>query len=95
MVRASWHGAVIAESDATTVVEGNHYFPRDAVNAQYLQASDTHTTCPWKGEASYYSVVVDGDVNADAAWYYPSPKPEAAQITDHLAFWKGVEVTQG
>lgn len=92
MVRAQWNGAVIAESDATVVVEGNHYFPPDAVNREFLRVSDDHTTCAWKGVASYYDVVVDGDVNAGAAWYYPSPKPAAAEITDHVAFWRGVSV---
>jgi uncharacterized protein (DUF427 family) len=92
MVKASWNGAVIAESDATVVVDGNHYFPRAAVHAQYLVASDTHTTCGWKGVASYYSLSVAGAANPDAAWYYPEPKPAAAEITDRIAFWKGVEV---
>lgn len=92
MVRATWNGVVVAESDATVVVEGNHYFPPDAVRREHLRESDTQTTCPWKGLASYYDVVADGAVNADAAWYYPSPKPEAAQIVDHVAFWRGVDV---
>jgi uncharacterized protein (DUF427 family) len=92
MVKASWNGAVIAESDATVVVEGNHYFPRSDVNAQYLVASSTHTTCHWKGVASYYSLSVDGATNSDAAWYYPETKDAAAEIKDRIAFWKGVEV---
>lgn len=92
MVKAVWNGAVIAESDATVVVEGNHYFPRSAVYSAYLTASSTHTTCPWKGVASYYSLSVDGATNPDAAWYYPEPKSAAAEITDRIAFWKGVEV---
>lgn len=92
MVKAMWNGAVIAESDDTVVVDGNHYFPRADVHAQYLVASSTHTTCGWKGVASYYSLSVDGAANPDAAWYYPEPKSAAAQITDHIAFWKGVEV---
>jgi uncharacterized protein (DUF427 family) len=92
MPKASWNGVTIAESDATVVVEGNHYFPRDSVDADVLRGSETHTTCPWKGEASYFTLEVDGAQNTDAAWYYPEPKPEAAQIRDHVAFWKGVEV---
>ena len=91
-MRAIWNGAVLAESDKTIVVEGNHYFPPDAVNGDYLQESSTHTTCPWKGLASYYNVEVDGQVNRDAAWYYPSPKPAASHIKDHVAFWRGVSV---
>ena len=92
MVKAMWNGAVIAESDATVVVEGNHYFPRKDVRADYLVASDTHTTCGWKGVASYHSLSVDGATNPDAAWYYPEPKDAAAEIRDRIAFWKGVEV---
>lgn len=93
MTKAVWNGAVIAQSDATVVVEGNQYFPPDSVAREYLTGSDTHTTCPWKGEASYYSLVVDGRTNTDAAWYYPAPKDAAAEIRDHVAFWKGVEIT--
>ena len=92
MPKAVWNGTTIADSDQTKVVEGNHYFPADAVDQQYLSASDTHSVCGWKGTASYYNVVVDGETNSDAAWYYPDPKPEAANIKDHVAFWKGVEV---
>jgi uncharacterized protein (DUF427 family) len=92
MVQARWNGAVIARSDDTVVVEGNHYFPADAVDAGFLRPSDTHTTCPWKGEASYYSLVVDGKENRDAAWYYPETKPAADEIRGRIAFWKGVEV---
>ena len=92
MPRATWNGKVIAESDRTEVVEGNHYFPPDAVRSEYLRPSDTHTTCPWKGVASYYTLEVDGQHNADAAWYYPEPKDAASQIKDHVAFWKGVTV---
>jgi uncharacterized protein (DUF427 family) len=95
MVRATWNGAVIAESDKTVIVEGNHYFPRSAVKAEYLRESDTHTTCPWKGLASYYSIEVNGEVNKDAAWYYPTPKDAAKHITDHIAFWRGVKVESG
>ena len=91
-VRATWNGTVIAESDRTVVVEGNHYFPAGDVRAGVLAPSDSHTICPWKGEASYYDVVVDGQRNADAAWYYPDPKPAAEEITDRVAFWRGVEV---
>jgi uncharacterized protein (DUF427 family) len=93
VAKAVWNGATLAQSDDTVVVEGNHYFPPGAVNRDHLIDSATHTTCPWKGEASYYSVVVDGRRNDDAAWYYPQPKPAAAQIKDHVAFWRGVEVT--
>lgn len=92
MVEARWNGAVIARSEDTVVVEGNHYFPRAAVRSEYLTASSTHTTCPWKGVASYYSLSVDGATNPDAAWYYPEPKSAAAEIKDRIAFWKGVEV---
>jgi uncharacterized protein (DUF427 family) len=91
-MRAVWHNTVLAESDDTIVVEGNHYFPPDSVRREYFRLSATHTTCPWKGEASYYDVVVDGEVNKDAAWYYPEPKDAAAEIKEHIAFWKGVRV---
>ena len=93
MATATWNGATIAHSDDTVIVEGNHYFPADAVQADYLEASDHTSVCPWKGTASYYTLVVDGAENPDAAWYYPEPKPEAEQIRDRVAFWKGVEVT--
>jgi uncharacterized protein (DUF427 family) len=92
MVTARWNGAVVAESHDTVVVEGNHYFPREAVDAALLRDSDSHTTCPWKGVASYHTLVVDGTENPNAAWYYPEPKPAAAEIKDRIAFWKGVEV---
>ena len=92
MVTARWNGAVVAESDDTVVVEGNHYFPRDAVNPALLRDSNSHTVCPWKGTASYYTLAVDGAENRNAAWYYPDPKPAAAEIRDRIAFWKGVEV---
>jgi uncharacterized protein (DUF427 family) len=91
-MKAIWNGAVIAQSDDTVVVEGNHYFPADAVDQSVLRESDTHSVCPWKGTASYRSIEVDGVTNADAAWYYPQPKDAAAQIRDRLAFWKGVTV---
>ena len=94
-VRALWHGIVLAESDDTVVVEGNHYFPADSLTREYFSDSDTHTVCGWKGLASYYSVEVDGAKNADAAWYYPDPKPEAESVRDRVAFWKGVEVVAG
>lgn len=93
MAIASWNGVVLAESDDTILVEGNHYFPRDSVNDEYLEESDTHTRCFWKGLASYYDVVVDGRTNTNAAWYYPSPSKAASQIEDRIAFWHGVEVT--
>ena len=94
MPKAIWNGTVIAESDDTVVVEGNHYFPQSAVKAGVeLADSSTTTVCPWKGTASYKTVVVDGQTNADAAWYYPAPKDAAANIKDRLAFWKGVTVT--
>ncbi|MGH7803652.1 MAG: DUF427 domain-containing protein [Candidatus Binatia bacterium] len=93
MARATWKGTVIAESDRTIVVEGNHYFPPDAVRKAHFHPSETHTVCSWKGTASYYDVVVDGEVNKDAAWYYPTPKDAAKEIADHVAFWRGVEVS--
>lgn len=92
MPKAIWNGTVLAESDHTEIVEGNHYFPADTIKSEYFQESSTHTTCPWKGVASYYSIVVDGQTNKDAAWYYPTPKDAAKNITDHVAFWKGVKV---
>ena len=92
MAKAIWNGQVLAESNKTIIVEGNHYFPPDAVNDTYFRPSSTHTTCPWKGVASYYDVVVDGQVNKDAAWYYPTPKSAARNITGHIAFWRGVQV---
>jgi len=93
MVKAVWNGETIAESDKTVVVEGNHYFPAEAVKPSALRPSATHSTCPWKGEASYYSVVVNGQENKDAAWFYPAPKPAAANIKGRIAFWKGVQVS--
>jgi len=91
-MKAIWNGATLAQSDETTVVEGNHYFPAPSIDRSYFIRSDTHTTCPWKGEASYYDIAVDGQVNKDAAWYYPDPKEAAAKIKDRVAFWKGVTV---
>ena len=90
--QAIWKGIVIAESDHTTVVEGNHYFPPEAVRREHLEQSNTHTRCSWKGTASYYDVVVDGQRNRDAAWYYPHPSQAALQIAAHVAFWHGVRV---
>jgi uncharacterized protein (DUF427 family) len=92
-MKAVWNGVTVAESDETVVVEGNHYFPISSVREDLLRPSEQHTTCAWKGQASYYSVEVDGQLNEAAAWFYPDPKPEAAQIQGHVAFWKGVEVT--
>ncbi len=94
MTTASWNGTVIAESDDTVVVEGNHYFPRAAVTDGVLVDAAHTSVCPWKGTASYYSLAVDGQTNPDAAWYYPEPKDAAAEIQDRLAFWKGVVVTE-
>lgn len=93
-MKAIWNGQTIAESNDTVVVENNHYFPKESVNPEFLADSQTHTTCPWKGLASYYSLTVDGKTNADAAWYYPDPKPAANQIKDRVAFWKGVQVIE-
>ena len=92
MAKAVWNGATLAESDTFELVEGNVYFPAAAIKREYFKDSGTHTTCPWKGVASYYSVVVNGQTNQDAAWYYPTPKDAAKQIKDHVAFWKGVSV---
>ena len=92
MASASWNGVTLAESEQYELVEGNVYFPRDAVREEYLRASGTHTECGWKGTASYLSVVVDGAENTDAAWYYPHPKEAASNIAGFVAFWKGVEV---
>ncbi|QKE82852.1 DUF427 domain-containing protein [Arthrobacter sp. NEB 688] len=92
-MKAIWNGTVVAESDDTVVVEGNHYFPAESVREELLRPSATTTVCPWKGTASYRSIEVDGTVNADAAWYYPEPKDAAREITGRYAFWKGVEVT--
>jgi len=92
MTTASWNGQIIAQSDDTVVVENNHYFPRASVKAEYLAPSTTTSVCPWKGTASYHSLVVDGKENKDAAWFYPTPKSAAAEIEDRIAFWKGVDV---
>jgi len=92
MPKAIWSGVVLAESDRTIVVEGNHYFPPDSIKPEYFKDSRTHTTCRWKGVASYYDIAVDGQVNQDAAWYYPSTKDAANHIKGYIAFWRGVKV---
>ena len=91
-MKAIWNGAVLAQSDHTVVVEGNHYFPADSIDRRYFVESGKSTVCPWKGAASYYSVVVDGEKNKDAAWYYPQPSAAAEQIRGYVAFWRGVDV---
>lgn len=91
-MKATWNGAVIAESDDTVVLEGNHYFPDSSLNRDHVTFSNHRTSCPWKGQASYYSLLVNGELNPDAAWYYPDPKPEADEIRGRVAFWKGVKV---
>jgi uncharacterized protein (DUF427 family) len=92
MAKAIWNGAVLAQSEQTILLEGNHYFPPESVRRELLRASETHTVCPWKGTASYWHVEVDGQTNPDAAWAYPDPKPAAREIADHIAFWHGVRV---
>ena len=92
-MKATWHGAVIAESDDTVVVEGNHYFPEAALDRRYIVASNHRSTCGWKGQAHYYSLLVDGDLNTDAVWFYPEPFEAAATVKGRVAFWKGVEVS--
>jgi uncharacterized protein (DUF427 family) len=91
-MKAIWQNVTLAESNATIVVEGNHYFPPDSTNKNYFKDSKNQTTCPWKGLASYYSIVVDDKVNQDASWYYPNPKAAAGNIKNYVAFWKGIEV---
>lgn len=91
-MKAVWNGITLAESNDTIVVEGNHYFPPDSVHREYLENSPTHTTCSWKGEASYYHVAANGTKNSDAAWSYPNPTDAASQIKNYVAFWKGVDV---
>jgi uncharacterized protein (DUF427 family) len=93
-MKAIWNDKVLAESDQTEVVEGNHYFPPESINKEYFKESNHTTICPWKGKASYYTLEVDGNTNQDAAWYYPEPKDAASQIKGHIAFWKGVGVTE-
>ena len=92
MPKALWNGVVIAESDSTEIIEGNHYFPPAAIDRQYFRESSHTTVCGWKGTASYYDVIVEDSVSANAAWYYPTPKDAVAKVRDHVAFWKGVEV---
>ena len=92
MAKAIWNGQVIAESDVFEEVEGHVYFPPSSIKQEFLQSSEKNTVCPWKGKASYYTIDVNGQQNADAAWYYPDPKDAAANIKDHVAFWKGVEI---
>lgn len=91
-MQATWNGTVIADSDDTVLVEGNHYFPESALKREYISFSNHKTSCAWKGQASYYSLMVNGELNTDAVWYYAEPKPEAASIRDRVAFWKGVKV---
>src|SRR4051794_25777835 len=93
LMKAIWHGTTLAESAETVVVEGNHYFPNASLRAEHFRKSDTHTTCHWKGEASYYDIVVGEQINKDAAWFYADPSEAAKQIKDHVAFWKGVQIT--
>lgn len=91
-MKAIWNNQIIAESNETLLIEGNHYFPLESVKKEFLQSSDTHSTCPWKGLASYYTLAVNGKENKDAAWFYPAPKYAAKEIKDRVAFWRGVEV---
>jgi uncharacterized protein (DUF427 family) len=93
-MKATWNGQVLAESGKTVVIEDNHYFPPDSLQRRYFRESRRRTTCPWKGEAHYYDIVVDGQENRSAAWTYPEPKEAAQEIKDHVAFWKGVEVVE-
>ncbi len=93
-MKAIWKNVILAESDDTVVVEGNHYFPPDSIKREYFRESETHTTCPWKGLASYNDILVNDETNKDAAWYYPEPKEAAKNIKDYVAFWKGVEVVK-
>ncbi|WP_433888040.1 DUF427 domain-containing protein [Streptomyces sp. CA-111067] len=95
MITATWNGEVIAQSDETQLVEGNHYFPPDSVRTEFFKPSEMTSVCPWKGGASYYTLSVNGAENADAAWYYPAPKEKAAHIKDHVAFWRGVDISEG
>ena len=92
MARATWNGTLLAESVETVVVEGNHYFPADSIKREFFKPSDHTSHCPWKGDSSYYTLEVAGERNENAAWFYPDPKPAAAEIKDHVAFWKGVDV---
>jgi uncharacterized protein (DUF427 family) len=92
MAKAIWNGIVLAESDQTEIVEGNHYFPPESINREFFKENSHQTTCPWKGVASYYTLEVNGQKNENAAWYYPAPKAAASNIKDHVAFWRGVQV---
>ena len=94
MPKAIWNGKVIAQSNETVIIEGNHYFPRESIEAKFFSESDTQTICPWKGAASYFDVTVDGDENSDAAWYYANPSEAASVIKGYVAFWRGVQVVQ-
>ena len=91
-MKAIWNDQIIAESQETILIEGNHYFPPDSIKSDFFEKSDTHTACPWKGEASYYHIQVNDEINRDAAWYYPDPKPAAKSIKNYIAFWRGVSV---
>ncbi len=93
-MKAIWNGKIIAESKETIVVERNHYFPADSIDKNFFKSSNTNTNCPWKGKASYHSIEVDGVTNNDAAWYYPEPKDAAKEIKGHIAFWKGIKITE-
>ncbi|MFQ5452482.1 MAG: DUF427 domain-containing protein [Candidatus Paceibacterota bacterium] len=93
-MKAVWKGKILAQSDNTIVVEGNHYFPHNSVNEKFFKKNDFHTTCPWKGEASYYDIVVNGEVNENAAWYYKNPKEASEHIAGHVAFWNGVKIEE-
>ena len=93
-MKAIWNGQVLAESDDTVVIEGNHYFPPESINKEYFKPSETHTKCPWKGTASYYNIEVNGEVNEDSAWYYPEVSEQAKPIKGRVAFWRGVEVEE-
>lgn len=93
-MKALWNDKILAESDKTIVIENNHYFPSDSINTEFFRKSNTQTHCPWKGDASYYTLEVDGKQNQDAAWFYPEPKKSAEAIKDHVAFWKGVRIEE-
>jgi len=93
-MKAIWNGKIIAQSEETVIVENNHYFPPESVNNDYLKSSETETTCPWKGQAAYYDIVVDDKINKDAAWYYPHPRPLVEKLANYVAFWKGVQIIE-
>jgi len=92
-MKAQWNNTIIAESDATVIIEGNHYFPKESIKMEYLKESHTQSSCPWKGCASYYNIIVNGETHEDAAWYYAEPSPLTSNIKNHIAFWEGVEIT--